>query len=170
MLKKGLGHVIFTSRWLLYPINIGLLAMLTVYVGTFLYDDYHFIRSFEPNLESLMVMMLGFVDASMVANLIIMIVQGSHQIFLQKFELTEHSAIPQYLDHMDSGIMKVKVALSIASITLVQLLKDFVNIEHVDWSVIVHRMTMHGAVLVSATMTALIWRITHPQTRLSNGH
>jgi hypothetical protein len=72
------------------------------------------------------------VDASMVANLIVMIVQGSHQIFIRKFE-RDKSETPQYLDHIDTGILKVKVALSIGSITLVQILKDFVNLEKVDW-------------------------------------
>jgi len=163
-MRKVLGRIIFASRWLLYPVNIGLLAVLMLYVGAFLYHDYHFVRyEFKPDLENLMILMLGMVDAAMVANLIIMIVQGGHQIFIQKFdELANKTSTPQYLDHIDSGILKVKVALSIASITLVQVLRDFVNIEHVEWTTIVHRSILHVVVLVSALMTALIWRVTHP--------
>lgn len=159
---KFLNGLIFSSRWLLYPINIGLLGILSLYIGSFLYSDYLFFRSgFHADLESLMVQMLGFVDASMVANLIIMIVQGGHQIFIKKFTNTKDE-LPQYLDHIDTGILKVKVALSIAGITLVQILKDFVDIEKVKWELAEHRIIIHCVALLSALVMAIIWRVTHP--------
>jgi uncharacterized membrane protein YqhA len=64
--------------------------------------------------------------------------------------------------HIDSGILKVKVALSIAGITLVQILKDFVNIEKVDWTLEKHRIVIHITALVSALVMAFVWRVTHP--------
>lgn len=158
---KALNGFIFASRWLLYPINVGLLMILSLYIGSFLYSDYLFFRSgFHSDLESLMVEMLGFVDASMVANLIIMIVQGGHQIFIRKFT-NKKDEMPQYLDHIDTGILKVKVALSIAGITLVQLLKDFVD-QKADWAAVEHRIVIHCVALLSALIMAVIWRITHP--------
>jgi uncharacterized protein (TIGR00645 family) len=163
MTRKRLGDYVFAARWMLYPINVGLLIALAAYVGAFLANDYLFIaHELTLDLEHLMVLLLGFVDASMVANLIIVIVQGSHQIFIHKFEPRDHEETPQYLDHIDSGILKVKVALSISGITLVQILKDFVNLEHVDWELAVHRMAIHAMCLGSTLAMALIWRITHP--------
>lgn len=159
---KFLNSFIFASRWLLYPINVGLLLILSLYIGSFLYSDFLFLRGgFHSDLESLMVLMLGFVDASMVANLIIMIVQGGHQIFIKKFT-NPKDEMPQYLDHIDTGILKVKVALSIAGITLVQLLKDFVAIEQVKWELAEHRIVIHCVALLSALIMAIIWRVTHP--------
>ncbi len=114
-----------------------------------------------------MVVLLGFADASMVANLIVMIVQGGHEIFIHKFEVDAEDR-PQYLAHMDSGYMKVKVALSICSITLVQLLKDFVNLEHIEWMSVQHRMFIHGIALCSALTMAIIWRVTHPNAGQSH--
>lgn len=164
---KHLNNFIFASRWLLYPINVGLLLILTMYIGTFLYNDYLFITSgFKTDLESLMVLMLGFVDASMVANLIIMIVQGGHQIFIKKFS-NPRDELPQYLDHIDTGILKVKTSMSIAGITLVQLLKDFVELDKgegkMPWETVVHQSIIHGVALASALIMAVIWRITHPE-------
>lgn len=160
---KRAGDFIFSVRWILYPINLALIAALSLYVLAFLINDYRFIRhEFTWDMESLMVMLLGFVDASMVANLIIMVIQGSHQIFIHKFEAMEASDRPQWIDHIDSGILKVKTALSIAGITLVQVLKDFVNIEKVDWTLEKHRIIVHVTALVSALAMALVWRITHP--------
>lgn len=164
-LARCLGDFIYSSRWILYPVNIGLLVVLAMYVAAFLHNDYLFVtREFTWDLEALMVLLLGFVDASMVANLIIMIVQGSHQIFIHKFNL-DHEERAQWLDHIDSGILKVKVALSIAGITLIQLLKDFVNIEKVEWTLVVHRGEIHVLALASALVMAGIWRITHSEEK-----
>lgn len=157
------GNFLFSVRWVLYPINLALVIALFLYVLAFLVNDCRFVlHQFTWDMESLMVMLLGFVDASMVANLVIMVIQGSHQIFIHKFDLVERSERPQWLDHIDSGILKVKVALSIAGITLVQILKDFVNIENVNWTLEKHRIVIHITALVSALVMAFVWRVTHP--------
>jgi uncharacterized protein (TIGR00645 family) len=165
MMQKTIKQIcekfVFESRWLLYPFNIGLILALGVYVIRFSIDDYYFItHSLHANLEDVVVMLLGLVDSYMVANLIIMIAQGSYQIFIHKFNIeVEHK--PGWLDHIDTGLLKVKTAQSIASITGVALLKDFVNIEKLEWSLIEHRLIVHSVCLVSALVMALIWRITH---------
>lgn len=162
MISKFLGRSIFSVRWFLYPINIGLVVALGMYVAAFLGDVSHFITHGEhSNLEIMMVSLLGFVDAFMVANLIVMIVLGSHQIFIRRFEIDDDDK-PQFLDHIDTGILKVKISMSICGITLVQILKDFVNLEKVDWTLAYHKMIVHGICLVSALVMAVIWRITHP--------
>jgi uncharacterized protein (TIGR00645 family) len=161
---KRAGDGIFAVRWVLYPINIALVVALSLYVVAFLVNDYRFIvHQFTWDMESLMVMLLGFVDASMVANLIVMVVQGGHRIFIHRFDIQDKSSRPQWLDHIDSGILKVKIALSIAGITLVQILKDFVNLEKVNWTLTTHRIVVHVVALFSALMMALIWRVTHPE-------
>lgn len=165
---KIAGDAVFTVRWILYPINVGLVLILTLYVMAFLRNDGQFMYGMfsgaQPwDMENLMVVMLGFVDASMVANLIVMVVQGGHRIFIHRFDITDKSERPQWLDHIDSGILKVKIALSIAGITLIQILKDFVHVERVDWTLTQHRIIIHIVALFSALMMALIWRVTHPQ-------
>lgn len=165
-MKRRLGDFIYAARWILYPVNVGLLVVLAMYVVAFLRNDYMFVRhDFTWDMESLMVLLLGFVDASMVANLIVMIVQGAHQIFIHKFDDIPDDERAQWLDHIDSGILKVKVALSIAGITLIQILKDFVNIEKTDWTLVVHRGVIHIIALISALIMAWIWRITHPEEK-----
>lgn len=159
-----LDRAIFSTRWILYPINVGLFCALIVYVAKFIGDDYALImNSSKLTGEEIMVALVGLVDIAMVANLLIMMIQGNHQIFIRRLEISDARDRPQWLDHIDSGILKVKVALSVVGITLVQLLKDFVNLEHVEWDTTVHRIILHVIALVSALLVALIWRITHPQ-------
>jgi uncharacterized protein (TIGR00645 family) len=160
-----LDTAIFSARWMIYPINVGLFLALTVYVYKFIAEVFTLMTHAAIfTSEEIMVSMLGLVDTALVATLLIMIIQGNHQIFIRRLEISDPRDRPQWLDHIDSGILKVKVALSIVGITLVQILKDFVNIEHVDWTTCVHRMYIHGLCLVSALVIAVIWRVTHPST------
>lgn len=159
--NKRLEDIIFSFRWILYPINIGLMGGLVFYVGHFLKDGVMQVFNGFNDMDSLMLFMLGLVDAAMVANLIIMIIQGGHQIFISKFHVDQEEA-PQFLDHMDTGILKVKVALSISGITLVQILRDFFNIEKAEWTLVVHRAEIHAVTLLSALVMAIIWRVMHP--------
>lgn len=167
---KRAGSFIFFMRWVLYPVNLGLALALALYVFAFLRNDYMFVRhEFTWDMENLMVVLLSFVDASMVANLIVMVIQGGHRIFIHRFNITDKSERPQWLDHIDSGILKVKIALSIAGITLIQILKDFVHIERVEWLLVKHRIVIHIIALISALMMAVIWRVTHPAWAHQNG-
>lgn len=162
-IRKFLESLIFSVRWILYPVNVGLVITLFSYVIAFLINDYRFLRyKFSLEMEPLMVILLDLVDAGMVANLIVMVVQGGHQIFIHKFELEDVESRPQWIDHIDSGILKVKIALSIAGITLIQILRDFVNIMNTNWVLIEHRIIIHITALFSAFMMSLIWRMTHP--------
>jgi uncharacterized protein (TIGR00645 family) len=160
-----LDTAIFSARWMIYPINVGLFLALTVYVYKFIAEVFTLMTHAAIfTSEEIMVSMLGLVDTALVATLLIMIIQGNHQIFIRRLEISDPRDRPQWLDHIDSGILKVKVALSIVGITLVQILKDFVNIEHVEWTTCVHRMYIHGLCLASALIIAVIWRVTHPST------
>ena len=171
---KWLGDAVFAVRWILYPINVGLVVALCFYVVGFLVNDYRFVadmfRHQTWDMESMMVILLGMVDMSMVANLIVMVVQGGHRIFIHRFATSDKSERPQWLDHIDSGILKVKIALSIAGITLIQILKDFVHVENIDWTVTEHRIIIHLVALFSALMMALNWRITHPEWAADHEH
>jgi uncharacterized protein (TIGR00645 family) len=152
---------VFESRWLLYPFNVGLILALCVYVVRFISDDIYFVRhSFSLGLEEVVVLLLGLVDSYMVANLLIMIIKGSYQIFIHKFSANVENR-PGWLDHIDTGLLKVKMSQSIASITGVALLKDFVNVERGTWLLVEHRIVVHMICLISALVMAWIWRITH---------
>jgi uncharacterized protein (TIGR00645 family) len=164
-------RLIYDSRWLLFPMAVGLIVALLTYSLKFIIEDYLLItHSFGMDAEQIMVLLLGLVDMFMVANLLVMITQGSYHIFIQPFLHIEKGKKPQWLEHVDSSILKVKIATSIAGITLIRVLKDFVNIEHVKWEVVVHRMYIHGLCLLSAITLAIIWRALHPNGSTANGH
>lgn len=169
-----LGSAVFWSRWILYPVNMALLIALVLYVGHFLLTVLGFVLgvvtgSQEVDSESLMLMVLGAADSAMVGNLIVGIILGSHQIFIQKFNIEEKS-LPQFLVHMDSTIQKVKLGMSITGITFVQLLKDFVHLDSLEWPLVLHRAEIHGVAACSTLLMAIIWRVMHPAYVVAGEH
>lgn len=162
--KSGLlGIFLFNTRWLLYPMNLGLAVAGAFYMVRFLMEDYLLIKNvFRVDAEATMISLLGLVDMLMVANLVVMIYKGSHQIFIQKFSAMPEDR-PQWLDHVDTGILKLKVASSVAVITLIRLLKDFINMEHLDWGVTKQRAIIHGVCLASFLIIAITWKLTRVQ-------
>jgi uncharacterized protein (TIGR00645 family) len=158
-----LDQVIFFLRWLLYPINLGLMLVLIAYIVKFFVEAYFVVVTAHGlSVDQVMVGILGLVDIAMVANLVVMIVQGSHQIFIRPLQIADPRSRPQWLDHIDSGILKVKVSLSMTSITGIGLFRDFFNIEHIAWDAVVHRIYIHVVCMATALVMAVIWRLTHP--------
>lgn len=161
--SQVLDDIIFSSRWMLYFVNFGLIVALILYIKKFLHEVFELLMSTEPSsVESLKIEILGFVDAGLVASLVIMVIQGGHQIFIRKFKSKPKAETPGYLDNIDTGILKTKVALSISLIMGVQILKDYVNMDHIKHEVVMDRLLILSVFAVVTTLIAAIWRITHP--------
>lgn len=167
-------RVVFESRWLLLPFNLGLIVALACYLIRFMHEDYLFVRQcFSLSFDEVMVSLLALVDCYMVANLMIMIIKGSYQIFIHKFHVSAEGR-PGWLDHIDTGLLKVKTTMSIASITMVSLLTDFFS-ERINWEDTKHRLVIHLVCVLSAVMMAVIWKVTHesgpgPKEGIGVGH
>jgi uncharacterized protein (TIGR00645 family) len=159
---KLAGKLIYSGRWLLFPLGVGMLLILFAYVLAFFWTDVNYIyHHFNMDMSSWALFGLSFVDAYMIANLMLMVSQGSFQIFIQRFDTTPDDR-PQYLDHLDSGLLKVKISQSIGGIMFVELLQDFIHVHDVPWNDILHRLAIFGFLIAGALVFAGIWRVTHP--------
>lgn len=159
---KIAGNLIYAGRWLLFPMGVGMLLILFAYVlAFFVYDVKFLFHNFRMDMESWALFGLNFVDAYMIGNLMLMVAQGSFQIFIQRFELEPENRA-QYLDHLDSGLLKVKVSQSIGGIMFIQLLVSFVNIHNELWIDVEHRLIVTACMVVFGFIFAAIWRVTHP--------
>jgi len=151
----------FQSRWILAPMYIALMLALVVYsfkCVAELWDLLH--HFFELSEGEVMVGILNLVDISMVGNLVIMITIGGYSIFLRRLHISDSRTRPQWLDHIDTTRLKVKMGLSLIGVSSIYLLKSFISAEHVDPKTLHMQIAIHLVFVLSTLVVAIIFKLT----------
>lgn len=147
---------IFASRWVQAPMYFGLIIAQMVYVYKFGIELIHLVTA-SPSLTEVQVMLivLSLVDVVMVANLLIMVIVGGYETFVSRLYIDDHPDKPDWFSHVDAGMLKIKLAVSLISISSIHLLKTFINAENIPNDKIVFQIVIHMAFILSAL--ALAW-------------
>lgn len=171
--ERLLERSIFASRWVQAPLYLGLIAALIVYVFQFFIELRHIVElvlgvvhaGHDPMAGAdpatkLMIGVLGLIDVVMIANLLIMVIIGGYETFVSRLHLQEHADQPEWLSHVNAGVLKVKLATALVSISSIHLLKTFIEVrtpsihtthEGVMWQVIIHVIFVFSAILLAWT-------------------
>lgn len=169
---KGLEHFIFWSRWLQAPLYVGLIAAQGVYVYQFMHELGILITKAGSLSENeVMLIVLGLIDVVMIANLLIMVIVGGYETFVSRLDLEDHPDQPEWLSHVNAGVLKVKLATALIGISSIHLLKTFINASHIEDRVILWQVAIHLSFLISALAIAATDRImTNTLLMTSKGH
>jgi len=149
--------IIFSSRWLQAPLYVGLIIAGLLYTYKFMVELIHLCAKANSLSEELMMLgVLTLVDITMVANLLIVVIIGGYATFVSKLDIHSHVDRPEWLEKIDAGTLKVKLAGSLIGVSGIHLLKSFVNItekdmEHVKWQVIIHTIFLFSALMLALT-------------------
>ena len=154
-----LGKFIFLSRWLQAPLYFGLIVAQGVYVYHFLIELFHLLQKAHYIKEKeIMLTVLGLIDVVMIANLLIMVIVGGYETFVSRLRLEGHPDQPEWLSHVNAGVLKVKLATALIGISSIHLLKTFIEIgtpsttyETVFWQIMVHLTFVVSALLLAYT-------------------
>jgi uncharacterized protein (TIGR00645 family) len=165
---KPIPLLIFSSRWLQLPLYVGLIIAQCVYVFLFLKELRHLVmHSWEFTEQQIMLVVLGLIDVVMISNLLVMVIVGGYETFVSRLGLKGHPDQPEWLSHVNAGILKVKLAMAIIGISSIHLLRTFIEAgalgqpngritaEAVLWQTIIH-MTF----IISAIGIAWVDRMT----------
>ena len=123
-----LPWVIFGSRWLQLPLYLGLIVAQCVYVFKFLKELWHLVThagSFDD--LQIMLVVLGLIDVVMISNLLVMVIVGGYETFVSRLGLQNHPDQPEWLSHVNAGVLKVKLAMAIIGISSIHLLRTFIE-------------------------------------------
>lgn len=152
---------VFWSRWVQAPLYGGLIVGSILYLGKFFQELTHMYHDLFAKPETkVMLSVLSLVDISMVMNLVVMVTIGGYSIFTSKIDVEMHEDKPLWLEGLDAGMLKIKLATSLASISGVQLLKTFVDfreaadkstVEGIYIEIIIHMVFIVSALLLSFT-------------------
>jgi uncharacterized protein (TIGR00645 family) len=125
---RPLPLLIFSSRWLQLPLYVGLIVAQIVYVYLFLKELRHLImHAWEFTEQQIMLVVLGLIDVVMISNLLVMVIVGGYETFVSRLRLENHPDNPEWLSHVNSGILKVKLAMAIIGISSIHLLRTFIE-------------------------------------------
>jgi len=181
--KMGaLPNFIFASRWLQLPLYLGLIAAQAVYVFHFWVELVHLLEAAFGNQHALqalissigyktdvqitalnetviMLVVLGLIDVVMISNLLIMVIVGGYETFVSRLNLEGHPDQPEWLDHVNASVLKVKLGTAIIGISSIHLLKTFINAANYDEKVLMWQTIIHIAFLLSAIAIAVADRL-----------
>mgnify|MGYP000075268778 FL=1 len=180
--RKPLPNLIFASRWLQLPLYLGLIAAQAVYVFHFWVELVHLLEAVFGNQHALqalvssigyktdapvtslnetviMLVVLGLIDVVMISNLLIMVIVGGYETFVSRLNLEGHPDQPEWLDHVNASVLKVKLGTAIIGISSIHLLKTFINAANYDEKVLLWQTVIHIAFLLSAMAIAMADRL-----------
>jgi uncharacterized protein (TIGR00645 family) len=161
---RPLPRWIFMSRWLQAPLYMGLIVAQIVYVIQFWRELVHLIGMMVSKggttEAEIMLIVLGLIDVVMISNLLVMVIVGGWETFVSRLELKNHPDQPEWLSHVNAGVLKVKLATAIIGISSIHLLKTFINAEHLDdktllWQTLIHLTFVVSALAIAYTETLL---------------
>ncbi|MET9803117.1 IS21-like element helper ATPase IstB [Streptomyces sp. NPDC006368] len=165
-----LGCALFATRWLQAPLYFGLVAAQGVYVYKFFNELWNLINhvfSGQADETYVMLAVLKLVDVVMIANLLIMVIVGGYETFVSRIGLQGHRDQPEWLSHVNSNVLKVKLATAIVGISSVHLLQMFVDVHHTDQHSLLWGTVIHMAFIFSAAILAYM---SGPMTAHERGH
>ena len=148
------------------PLYAGLVIGSILYLTKFFQELFHvFEKTLELHEIEMMLKILSLIDISMVMNLLVMVTIGGYSIFVSKIDVDMHEDKPLWLEGLDAGQLKIKLATSLASISGVQLLKTFIDYreeqEKSNTESIIMEIVIHMVFIISALLLSQTEKITH---------
>jgi uncharacterized protein (TIGR00645 family) len=154
---RPLPRWIFMSRWLQAPLYIGLIVAQGVYVWQFWLELVHLMSMMADKTmteTALMLIVLGLIDVVMISNLLVMVIVGGWETFVSRLDLKNHPDQPEWLSHVNAGVLKVKLATAIIGISSIHLLKTFINASSYDEKTLLWQTLIHVTFVLSAVAIA----------------
>jgi uncharacterized protein (TIGR00645 family) len=165
-LEGALEGLLFGSRWLLAPFYLGLALGLVLLLGKFALSTVDLIiHGLQGSQDHLIVSVLGLVDISLMANLVLMVMFAGYENFVSRLDLHNHPDRPTWMGHVGFGELKLKLMTSIVAISAIHVLEDFMNAPALLDRDLAWRAGLHIVFIVSGVLLALMDKI----SRDSNG-
>jgi uncharacterized protein (TIGR00645 family) len=126
--------IVFSSRWLVVPFLFGLIVGLAGLIFKFGMKLTDFMASVQSaDATEMIVGLLGLVDLTLTANLIVIVICSSYENFVAPIDHREHPSWPLGLVRIGFSGLKQKLLGSIVAIAAVNALEWFADIDrHAD--------------------------------------
>ena len=159
-LLASVGSMLYGMRIMMLLFYMGLVGIIVGILGKFLFETYKLMNTLLfGNLEKigLIIKVLELVDMTMVAQLVWVVALAGVSLFVTTghFDNTDMKK-PDWLDHVNTYNLKLKLAFAIISISGVHALKTYLssdlsleNIQIVTLIAVIHFMFVLSAIGIS---------------------
>ncbi|HLS97380.1 MAG: TIGR00645 family protein [Porticoccaceae bacterium] len=160
-MERLFEKAMYSARWLLAPIYLGLSLTLLALGIKFFTELYHTLPKILSISEmELILVVLSLVDISLVGGLIVMVMFSGYENFVSRLDLDEGEDKLNWLGKLDTASLKNKVAASIVAISSIHLLKVFMNAEKIDNDKMLWYVVLHITFVLSAFMMGVLDKMT----------
>jgi len=132
-LERALELWIFRSRWLLAPFYVGLVIALAALLVVFANEVIHQLSGvIQMRPEDAILMALSFIDLSLTANLLLIVIFSGYENFVSKIDTGQDEDRPSWMGAVDFSGLKMKLIASIVAISAIALLRAFMRLTEGD--------------------------------------
>ncbi len=159
-MERLIEKVLLASRWLMAPLYLGLAALLGILVVQFAVEWGGLaLRLFALREQDVVVGALTLVDLVLVASLIVMVMLSRYANFVSRIDVVAAEERLSWLMKLDTGSIKVKVLSSIVTISAINLLKAFFEVDAIPNDKLLWLVVVHITFVASAIMLTLLDRL-----------
>jgi uncharacterized protein (TIGR00645 family) len=109
----------------------------------------------ESSAQTFTLDLLALLDLTLLANLILMVIFAGYENFVSRIDVaTESKDRPHWMGTIDFSGLKIKLIGSLVAISVIELLKDFINLagkeevgEGTIWRILIHLTFVVSGVL-----------------------
>ena len=150
-MEKLIEKLMYSSRWIMAPIYLGLSLVLLALGIKFFQEILHvFPHILEMKESDLVLVTLSLIDIALVGGLIVMVMFSGYENFVSRLDVDDDADKLGWLGKLDAGSLKNKVAASIVAISSIHLLKVFMNAQQINNDKIMWYLLLHITFVVSA--------------------
>ena len=151
---------LFASRWLLCPLYIGLAFLLLLFSIHFFRELIDItIHAFSVTEQDLVVEAMTLIDLALAGGLIVMIMLSGYENYISKLDIVDAEKSISWLGKLDTGTLKLKVSATIVTISAVQLLKAYLEINAIANDKLLWLVVIHLTFVVSALLLTVMDRL-----------
>jgi uncharacterized protein (TIGR00645 family) len=144
-LENRFEHLLFTSRWLMAPVYLGLVLAMIVLLFKFGKEVVSLFAGIsDASSGDLIISVLSLVDVALIMNLLVIIIFSGYENFVSKMDdLHDHEDRPDWMGNIGFSDLKIKLIGSMVAISGIELLKAFMNLDkigdrHLSWMIGIH--------------------------------
>ena len=169
-ITQPMEKAIFAARWILAPFYVGLILTLFLLLVKFMQEFVRFVSViWSADFKTTELSLLSLLDLALLGNLVLIIVFAGYENFVSKIESAEGSVDrPEWMGRVDFSGLKLKLIGSLVAISVIELLKDFMEADEEVNDGLIWRIAIHMVFVISGLLFAVMDTIAARTDRMVN--